>query len=69
MVLGLHYLTKVRSGARGEGITFCNVAEVVYAFQHGSVDLHAKINVRFNDQIIQTTVGRVLLYEALPVGI
>jgi DNA-directed RNA polymerase subunit beta' len=68
MVLGLHYLTKVRSGARGEGINFSSVAEVVYAFQHHSVDLHAKINVRLNDQIVQTTVGRVLLYEALPAG-
>ena len=68
MVLGLHYLTKVRAGACGEGITFCNVQEVVYAFQHGSVALHAKINVRFVEQIIQTTVGRVLLFEALPTG-
>ena len=68
MVLGLHYLTKVRSGIRGEGITFSNVAEVVYAFQHGSVALHAKIGLRINNQIIQTTVGRVLLYEALPEG-
>ena len=68
MVLGLHYLTKVRSDAHGEGITFSSAQEVVYAFQHGSVDLHAKINVRFNNQIVQTTVGRVLLYEALPAG-
>lgn len=68
MVLGLHYLTKVRSGAKGEGISFSDVQEVVSAFQHGSVDLHAKINVRFVDQVVQTTVGRVLLYEALPEG-
>jgi DNA-directed RNA polymerase subunit beta' len=68
MVLGLHYLTKVRFGIRGEGITFSDIQEVVYAFQHGSVALHAKINLRLNGQIVQTTVGRVMLYEALPVG-
>ncbi len=68
MVLGLHYLTKVRSGVRGEGITFSDTQEVVYAFQHGSVSLHAKISLRLNDQIVQTTVGRVILYEALPSG-
>lgn len=66
MVLGLHYLTKARSNARGEGITFSSIQEVIYTFQHGSVDLHAKISVRLNNQIVQTTVGRIILYEALP---
>lgn len=66
MVLGLHYLTKARSNAKGEGITFANIQEVIFAFQHGSVDLHAKINVRLKDQVVQTTVGRVILYDALP---
>lgn len=68
MVLGLHFLTKARSNARGEGISFSCVQEVVYAYQHKSVDLHAKINLRLPDQLVQTTVGRVILYEALPVG-
>ncbi len=68
MVLGLHYLTKVRANVRGEGYYFTDVAEVVTAFQHKSVDLHAKINLRIDNQIIQTTVGRVILYEALPEG-
>lgn len=69
MVLGLHYMTKVRKGSRGEGITFSSVGEVVTAFQCGSVDLHALIKVRlFNNEIVETTVGRVLVYEALPEG-
>lgn len=68
MVLGLHYLTKMRSNARGQGITFSSVSEVVYAFAHKSVDLHSKINLCLSGQIIATTVGRVLLYEALPEG-
>ncbi len=69
MVLGLHYMTKIRSGAQGEGITFSNIAEVITAFQAGEVSLHAKISVRLSTQkIVQTTVGRVILYEALPQG-
>ena len=68
MVLGLHYMTKIRSAAKGEGITFSNIAEVITAFQSGEVSLHAKIGVRLpnSKEITQTTVGRVILYEALP---
>ena len=44
-------------------------AEVITAFQCGSVDLHAQIKVRLADnEIVETTVGRVLVYEALPEG-
>lgn len=68
MVLGLHYLTKSRCNLRGEGIVFANVAEVIFAFQTRSVDIHAQIKVRINNKIIDTTVGRVILYEALPKG-
>jgi DNA-directed RNA polymerase subunit beta' len=69
MVLGLHYISKIRSGEMGEGINFADVAEVIAAYQHGQVALHAKINVRLeNDQMVQTTTGRVLLFEALPQG-
>lgn len=70
MVLGLHYITKVRCGARGEGTVFSNVAEVITAFQHNSVDLHTRIKVRLADEkeLIETTVGRVILYDSLPQG-
>ena len=69
MVLGLYYMTKVRLGEKGEGITFANINEVVTAFQSGEAALHAKVSLRMgNDQIIDTTVGRVILFEALPAG-
>ena len=69
MVLGLHFMTKVRKGSRGEGIVFSSVDEVVSAFQLGSVDLHAQIKVRLpNSDIVETTVGRVIFFEALPQG-
>ncbi len=69
MVLGLHYMTKVRCNAKGEGIVFSNLKEVITAFQFDQVALHAKIRVRLDrDKIVDTTAGRVLLFDALPVG-
>jgi DNA-directed RNA polymerase subunit beta' len=66
MVLGLHYMTKVRSNERGEGIVFSNLNEVITAFQFEKVNLHARIKVRINGKIHDTTAGRVLIFDALP---
>ncbi len=69
MVLGLHYITKVRKGVKGENIVFSNVQEAITAFQCGVADLHAPIKVRLkNNEIIDTNIGRVLLFESLPEG-
>lgn len=69
MILGLHYMSKARLNVKGEGVTFSSVAEVINAFQCESVDLHARIKVRLNeDRIVETTVGRVLLFDILPKG-
>jgi DNA-directed RNA polymerase subunit beta' len=69
MVLGLHYVTKVRQGAKGEGIKFSGLDEVISAFQFEIADLHAKISVRLDDgSLVDTTVGRSILYESLPKG-
>lgn len=67
MVLGLHYMSKMRAGAKGEGIIFASVDEVVTAYQFSKVALHAQIKLRLkDDSIIDTTAGRVILFEALP---
>ena len=80
MVLGLYYMTKERKSTpevpiKGEGITFYSYEEVEIAFNEGMVNLNAGIKVRapdFNeegelvDQIIQTTVGRVLFNMEVP---
>ncbi len=69
MVLGLYYLTKARCNERGEGIIFASITEVIMAYQCGSVALHARIKVRLPDAtIVETSTGRVILYDALPVG-
>ena len=68
MVLGLHYLTKIRNNSLGQGVLFSNAQEVISAYQHSQVALHAKIKLRIEGGIVETTAGRVILFEALPEG-
>ena len=83
VVLGLYYMTRELVNAKGEGMVFANVAEVHRAYQNRAVELHAKVKVRLklsdrDDQtgeiiervsIVDTTVGRALLHEIIPVGL
>jgi DNA-directed RNA polymerase subunit beta' len=80
MVLGLYYMTKERESTKknplkGEGLTFYSSEEVIIAHNEKRVSLNSKIKVRANDfndegelvpQIIETTVGRVLVNEVVP---
>ena len=66
MVLGCYYLTMQRKGARGEGKMFANPEEVGMALDAGVVDLHARIKVRLNGKVVETTPGRVIMAEVLP---
>lgn len=69
MVLGLHYMTKGRKGVSGEGIVFGSVQEVLYAYSYQKIHLQANIKVRLTQSsIVETTVGRVVLFAALPEG-
>ncbi|MDE2237769.1 MAG: DNA-directed RNA polymerase subunit beta', partial [Elusimicrobia bacterium] len=54
MVLGIHYLTKFKSGERGEGMVFSDEKEVITAYQNKKIDLHAKIKVRgVNEKMVE----------------
>ncbi len=66
MVLGSYYLTKEKSGVKGEGKIFASPEEVVIAYNDDKVDLHAIIKVRINGELIETTVGRVLFNQIIP---
>ena len=80
MVLGLYYMTKLRTSTKevkikGEGLTFYSAEEVTIAYNEKRVDLNAGIKVRaidFNEagelvpQIIETTVGRVIFNKKVP---
>ena len=66
IVLGLYFMTRQRSGARGENRLFSSFDEVRIAHDQDRIDLHAPITVRHKGERIETTVGRVLLYEIVP---
>ncbi len=66
IVLGIYYLTRERESMKGEGKVFANPGEVRVAYDNGIADLHAKIKVRINGEIKDTTVGRIILWEIMP---
>ncbi|MBU1405190.1 MAG: DNA-directed RNA polymerase subunit beta' [Proteobacteria bacterium] len=66
IVLGLYYMSRERHFAEGEGKVFSSPAEVRMAYDHGTVHLQAKVKVRRQGELVETTVGRVLLGELLP---
>ena len=66
IVLGLYYMSRERHFAEGEGKVFSSPAEVRMAYDHGTVHLQAKVKVRRQGELLETTVGRVLLGELLP---
>ena len=66
IVLGLYYMTRARSGSRGTDMIFSGPEELRQAFDSGEADLQARVKVRMNGHITETTVGRVLLYDIVP---
>ncbi len=66
VVLGCYYLSKEKKGVKGEGMTFSNAEEVIIAYSDKEADLHAKIKVRIEGALIETTVGRVVFNQVLP---
>ncbi|MCU0574671.1 MAG: DNA-directed RNA polymerase subunit beta' [Syntrophobacteraceae bacterium] len=69
IVLGIYFMTRDRTGARGEGRVFSNREEVRCAYDAGEAELHARIKVRMEGELVDTAVGRILLSEILPEGI
>jgi DNA-directed RNA polymerase subunit beta' len=55
LVLGIYYLTKARSNAKGEGRIFSDFDEVILAFEQGDVTTHTPIRVRYSGQYIDLT--------------
>ncbi|NCC25170.1 MAG: DNA-directed RNA polymerase subunit beta' [Deltaproteobacteria bacterium] len=66
IVLGLYYLTVARSFQPGEGKVFTNSDEVIAALDAKCVGLHARIKVRINGQLVETTPGRIMILQILP---
>ena len=82
VVLGLYYMTRSRVNAKGEDMVFADANEVQRAYETGHAHLQARIKVRITDiyiddddekvterSIVDTTVGRVLLFNIVPEGL
>jgi len=66
IVLGCYYLTKFRLGEKGEGKVFSDIHEVRAVYDSDEIGLLAKIKVRMDGELVETTVGRVIFNEYLP---
>ena len=70
IVLGLYYLTREKPFVKGEGRNFSGPEEVRMAYDAGEVDLQAAVKVRLGtngtQELVSTTVGRILLREIVP---
>ena len=82
VVLGLYYITRERINAKGEGMAFVDIDEVMRAYRTKAVDLHARIKVRVHEKyrdgegvehenkfLADTTVGRMILWDIVPEGL
>ncbi len=81
VVLGLYYMTRSKVNAKGEGTIFTDYKEALRALYNKAVETHSVIKVRINDyvkdesgeyvektHIVETTVGRLLLWSIVPKG-
>ena len=75
MVLGLYYISKIRPGAKGEGLSFYGPEEAIIANNEGKCDLHALVKVVVDDRdengnkfrhTVETSVGRVIVNGIIP---
>ena len=66
IILGCYYLTKSRGGTKGQGQIFGSSQEAVIAYEHGEVAMQTPVTLRVEDALVETTVGRIKLYEILP---
>ncbi len=66
IVLGLYYMSRERVNVIGEGKVFSGVEEAIIAYDYGQVHLQAKVKVRKKGELVETTMGRILLGELLP---
>jgi DNA-directed RNA polymerase subunit beta' len=83
VVLGLYYMTRENAAAKGQGIIFADEEECRRAYESKSVDLQATVKIRVHESIVdedtkeysssvrlvETTVGRVFVWEILPTGL
>ncbi len=83
MIIGLHHLTTVKAGAKGEGRAFGSVGEAQLAYDEGTLDLQAKVRIRIpglaflegeapegyeKHGLVDASLGQAIFNDALPKG-
>jgi DNA-directed RNA polymerase subunit beta' len=75
IALGCYWATKIVPGVLGEGKMFSSPEEAVTAYDHGIINVRAKIYVlpgssqkyaAFEGKVFETSVGRILFNNVLP---
>jgi len=66
IVLGCYYMTREGRDVPGMGMRFSSPEEVRIAYDAGAVNLLARIQVRMDGHVVETTTGRILLREIVP---
>ncbi|NPA50431.1 MAG: DNA-directed RNA polymerase subunit beta' [Epsilonproteobacteria bacterium] len=66
MILGIYYLSLQKNGVKGEHKLFANIDEVMIAYEEGAIDLNAKVRTLIDNQVVATTVGRLILKSIIP---
>jgi len=82
IILGLYYMTRDKINVKGEGMVFADAKEVLRAYHNKVIELQALIKCRVSEYhhdeegervetitLVDTTVGRAILSELLPVGL
>ncbi len=67
MILGAYYITSEKAGVKGIGGTYASITDVSHAYDAGSLSVHALIKVRLEGKMVETTYGRLLFNEIVPV--
>ncbi|MGL5761721.1 MAG: DNA-directed RNA polymerase subunit beta', partial [Plesiomonas shigelloides] len=82
VVLGLYYMTRDKINAKGEGMVLTGPKEAERLYRSGQAELHARVKVRITEHVktdtgevevstrlIDTTVGRAILWMIVPQGL
>jgi len=66
VVFGIYYITSVDPKRKGAGKYFATLNEAIYAYNSGKIHIQTPIKLYFENNLIETCVGRIFLYEILP---
>ena len=66
IVLGIYYMTTIKSNLKGEGMIFDSLQSLIGAYQMETVNLRSKIILYYKGEKFETSAGRALLNDVLP---